>query len=59
MRLCLDGQSRKVTLYRPQRAARTAEGRVLSADDADLVKKLTGVDEVLSTATMKKTRCRR
>jgi Xaa-Pro aminopeptidase len=51
----LDGQRRKVTLYLPERNERLerAEGRVLSADDADLVKKLTGVDEVLSTATMK------
>ncbi len=53
--LALDGQSRKVTLYLPPRNERLerAEGRVLSADDADFVKKLTGVDEVLSTAAMK------
>jgi Xaa-Pro aminopeptidase len=31
----------------------SAEGKVLSAADADLAKKLTGVDEVLSTDTMR------
>jgi len=31
----------------------SAEGRVLSASDAELVKQLTGADEVLSTQTMK------
>jgi Xaa-Pro aminopeptidase len=53
--LVLDGQSRKVTLHLPPRNERLerAEGRVLSADDADLVKKLTGVNEVLSAAAMK------
>src|SRR5262245_44820583 len=41
--LLLDGNSRKATLYLPARNRRleSAEGRVLSADDADLVKKLT------------------
>jgi Xaa-Pro aminopeptidase len=44
----LDGRTRRVTLYLPPRNERLerAEGRVLSADDADLVKRLTGVDEV-------------
>src|SRR5688572_10611403 len=53
--LVLDGQSRKTTLYLPPRNERLerAEGRVLSADDAELVKRLTGVDDVLSAATMK------
>jgi Xaa-Pro aminopeptidase len=52
--LRLDGRTRKVTLYLPPRnaALEAAEGKVLSADDAELVKKLTGVDAVLSTATM-------
>jgi Xaa-Pro aminopeptidase len=46
--LRLDGRSRRVTLYLPPRNERLerAEGRVLSADDADTVKRLTGADEV-------------
>lgn len=53
--LLLDGKTRKVTLYLPpaNRRLESAEGRVLSADDADLVKKLTGVDEVRSNRAMK------
>ena len=53
--LMLDGQSRTATLYLPPRNEKLerAEGRVLSADDADLVKQLTGVREVLSSAEMK------
>ena len=49
--LLLDGRSRKVTLYLPPRNPRleSAEGKVLSAEDADRVKQLTGVDEVMST----------
>jgi Xaa-Pro aminopeptidase len=52
--LVLDGASRKVKLYLPPRDLRleSAEGRILSAADADLVKKLTGVDEVLGTAAL-------
>jgi Xaa-Pro aminopeptidase len=52
--IVLDGRTRKVALYLPPRnaALESAEGKVLSADDAELVKKLTGADEVLSTATM-------
>ena len=52
--IVLDGRTRRVTLYLPPRnaALEAAEGKVLSADDAELVKKLTGVDAVLSTATM-------
>ncbi len=52
--IVLDGRTRKVTFYLPPRnaALEAAEGKVLSADDAELVKKLTGVDEVMSTATM-------
>ena len=52
--IVLDGRTRQVTLYLPPRnaALEAAEGKVLSADDTDLVKKLTGVDAVLSTATM-------
>jgi Xaa-Pro aminopeptidase len=53
--ILLDGRSRKVTLYLPPRNARleAAEGKVLSADDADLVRRLTGVDQVGSTDTMR------
>jgi Xaa-Pro aminopeptidase len=46
--LLLDGRTRRVTLYLPPRnaALEQAEGRILSASDADLVKQLTGVDDV-------------
>jgi Xaa-Pro aminopeptidase len=49
--LVLDGRDRKTTLFLPPRDPRleSAEGKVLSAEDADLVKRLTGVDAVLST----------
>jgi Xaa-Pro aminopeptidase len=52
--LLLDGRSRKVTLALPPRneALERAEGRVLSAADADLAKRLTGVDEVMSAEAM-------
>jgi len=53
--LLLDGRTRKATLYLPARDARleAAEGKVLSADDGDLVKSLTGADVVLSTEAMR------
>jgi Xaa-Pro aminopeptidase len=53
--LVLDGKTRKVTLYLPpaNRRLESAEGRVLSADDAELVKKLTGVGDVRSSRAMK------
>jgi len=53
--LLLDGRRRKVTLYLPSRNLRleSAEGKILSAADADLAKRLTGVDEVLSTDAMR------
>jgi Xaa-Pro aminopeptidase len=52
--LLLDGRARKVTLFLPARNERqeAAEGRVYSAQDADVVKQLTGVDEVRDAATM-------
>jgi Xaa-Pro aminopeptidase len=52
--LRLDGRTRKVTLYLPPRNERLerAEGRVLSAEDAAAVIKLTGVDEVKPTTAM-------
>lgn len=51
----LDGRNRKVTLYLPPRNKRleAAEGKVLSADDADLVKRLTAADDVQSTDAMR------
>ncbi len=47
--LLLDGRSGKSHLYLPHRNARRerGEGKTLSAEDADLVRELTGVDEVL------------
>jgi Xaa-Pro aminopeptidase len=52
--LILDGRDRQVTLLLPPRDARleSAEGKVISADDADLVKRLTGVGSVESTKVM-------
>ena len=52
--LLLDGRTRKVALYLPPRNERLerSEGKVLSAEDAELVKQLTGVDHVASTKTM-------
>jgi Xaa-Pro aminopeptidase len=46
--LILDGRSRTATLYLPGRNPRleAAEGRVLAAEDADVVKRIAGVDEV-------------
>src|ERR687891_535155 len=46
--LLLDGRTRKVTIYLPARNPRleAAEGRVLSADEVELVKRLSGADEV-------------
>src|SRR6266404_4813228 len=53
--LVLDGKSHKVRLALPLRDFRleSAEGRILSADDAEFVKKLTGVDEVLNTKALR------
>jgi len=52
--ILLDGRSKTVTLYLPPRNERLerSEGRVLSADDGELVKRLTGADEVRSTAEL-------
>src|SRR5262245_37143155 len=46
--LVLDGRTKKVTIYLPARNPRleAAEGRVLSAEDAELVKSISGADEV-------------
>ncbi|HET8546707.1 MAG TPA: aminopeptidase P N-terminal domain-containing protein, partial [Bryobacteraceae bacterium] len=53
--LLLDGRSRKVTLYLPPRNPRleATEGKVLSAEDAEEVRRLTGADAVLSTTAMR------
>ncbi len=47
--LLLDGQTRRSTLFLPHRdeARERGEGKTLSAEDAELVAKLTGVDQVL------------
>ncbi|HQR35238.1 MAG TPA: Xaa-Pro aminopeptidase [Blastocatellia bacterium] len=52
--LLLDGRTRKTTLFLPPRNERLerSEGKVLSAEDAELVKQLTGVDAVASSKTM-------
>jgi Xaa-Pro aminopeptidase len=52
--LLLDGRSRRVMLYLPPRNERLerSEGKVLSADNAELAKRLTGADAVLSTEAM-------
>jgi Xaa-Pro aminopeptidase len=46
--LLLDGRNRKVTVYLPARNPRleAAEGRVLSAEDIELVKRISGADDV-------------
>jgi Xaa-Pro aminopeptidase len=52
--IMLDARDRTATLYLPSRNPRleAGEGRVLSADDADLVMRLTGVDRVASLDEM-------
>ncbi len=52
--ILLDGRTRKVTLILPPRNERLerSEGKVLSAEDAELVKQLTGADAVASTRAM-------
>lgn len=50
----LDGRTRTTTLYLPPRNERLerSEGKVLSANDVELVKRLTGVDDVQSVEVM-------
>jgi Xaa-Pro aminopeptidase len=52
--LLLDGRTRRVTLYLPSRNERLerSEGKVLSADDAELVRRLSGADDVRAVADM-------
>ena len=49
--LLMDGATKKATLYLPNRneGREKGEGKLLSAEDAEEVKKLTGVDAVAST----------
>lgn len=48
--ILLDGRNRRTTLYLPHRneALERNQGKVLSAEDADLIKNLTGVEQVKS-----------
>jgi Xaa-Pro aminopeptidase len=52
--LLLDGRTKRATLYLPPRNQRleAAEGRVLSADDVELVKRISGVDDVMPLEAM-------
>ena len=52
--LLLDGRTKKVTIYLPPRNPRleAAEGRVLSADDVELVKRMSGADDVQPVEAM-------
>ena len=52
--LLLDGGSKKATLFLPPRneGRERGEGKMLSAEDADEVKKLSGVDAVASTGAL-------
>lgn len=58
--LLLDGASRRATLFLPHRNERRerSEGKLLSAEDADLVRKLSGVDAVSSTDLLGETLAR-
>ena len=53
--LMLDGRTRTTALYLPRRNTRleAAEGRVLSADDAEVARRLTGVDQVHPVEAMR------
>ena len=52
--LVLNGARRTATLYLPNRneVRETNEGKVLSAEDAEMVKQLSGVNDVFSTAML-------
>jgi Xaa-Pro aminopeptidase len=49
--LLLDGHKRRAAVYLPHRneAREKAEGKLMSAEDVDLVRKLTGLDDVFAT----------
>ncbi|MFN0139520.1 MAG: aminopeptidase P N-terminal domain-containing protein [Pyrinomonadaceae bacterium] len=48
--LLLDGRNQKTSVYLPRRDAgrESSEGKILSFEDADLIKELTGIDQVRS-----------
>lgn len=50
----LDGEKRTATIYLPHRneAREKSEGKILSAEDADLVKKLSGIENVATTEAL-------
>ena len=52
--LLLDGRQRRAYLYLPHRneARERGEGKVLSAEDAELVKQLSGIDQVFAAETL-------
>jgi Xaa-Pro aminopeptidase len=52
--LLLDGERRRATLYLPHRnePRERGEGKLLAAEDADLARQLTGVDEVAATEAL-------
>ena len=52
--LLLDGDKRRAVLYLPHRndAREKSEGKLLSAEDAELVRRLSGVEEVFATETL-------
>jgi Xaa-Pro aminopeptidase len=52
--LLLDGRTKKVTIYLPARNPRleAAEGRVLAAEDVELVMRISGADQVLPLQQM-------
>lgn len=53
--LLIDGRRKKVTVFLPPRNPRleSAEGKVLSAEDAELAKQITGAADVQSTDAMR------
>jgi Xaa-Pro aminopeptidase len=52
--LLLDGRLRRAYVYLPHRnaARERSEGKVLSAEDAELVKQLSGIDQVFAAETL-------
>ena len=52
--LLLDGEQRRAVLYLPHRneARERSEGKLLAAEDTDLARRLSGIDEVSATETL-------
>lgn len=52
--LLLDGRNQKTTIYLPRRdeGRESNEGKILSFEDAELIKQLTGIDNVKSVETL-------